>query len=156
MKRRGGSWLLPPYHLFPNTPLVDLHAVVAITRTARTANCVGNVNISGPAFPGTKISQEQQFWKVFSLQMCIELQAVKTHNKILLVEMYRKKVSTKENIENNFKRNNLLNLILFNELFFFGTHCNNCSAMKFSQLAYFLLTNPVKMNVARRKKNLSF
>lgn len=153
MKRGGWSWLLPPYHLFPSTLLADLHAVVATTRIARTANCVGNVNISGPAFPGTKISQEQQFWKVFLLQTCIELRAVKTHNKILLVEMYRKK-SRQKNIETNFKRNNLLNLIFFNELFSFRTNHNNCSAMKISQLAYFLLTNLVEMSVARRKKSL--
>lgn len=153
MERRGRSWLLPPYHLFPSTPLADLHAVVAITRIARTANCVGNVNISGPAFPGTKISQQQQLWKVFLLQMCIELRAVKTHNKILLVEMYSKNLD-KKNTENKFKRNNLLNLIFFNKLSFFGTNHNNCSAMKISQLAYFLLTNPVKMSVVWREKTL--
>lgn len=61
----AGVMLLPPDALFPRTVLTVPHAAMAITAAARTPRCVGNVNISGPAFPWTKISQEQQFWKFF-------------------------------------------------------------------------------------------
>lgn len=61
----AGVMLLPPDPLFPRTALTVLHAAVAITAAARAPHCVGNVNISGPAFPWTKISQEQQFWTYF-------------------------------------------------------------------------------------------